>query len=49
MIQVRGSVVVLIHPEDGFEDQDHRVLSVPAWAIEGWDESEDSDEELDLG
>ena len=34
VIQVCGSVVVLIQPEDGFEKQDHWVLSVAAWAIE---------------
>jgi hypothetical protein len=35
VILVRGSVVVLVQPEEGFEDQNHWVLSVPAWAIEG--------------
>jgi hypothetical protein len=45
VIHVRGSVCVLVQPEEGFGDQDRWVLSVPAWAIEGWDSSLESDDE----
>jgi len=34
VIQVRGSVVVIIQPEECFENEDHWVLFIPAWAIE---------------
>jgi len=42
---------VLVQPEEGFEDEDHWVLSIPAWGIEGWDEEsvdDDSDDQLDV-
>jgi hypothetical protein len=48
VVRVRGSVVVMIQREEGFEVQDHWVLSVPAWAIEGWDEESVNDTDLTL-
>ena len=44
IVHVRGSVCVLVQPEEGFQDRDYWVLSIPAWAIEGWNSTDDPDD-----